>query len=197
MHPDAPRAASALLFKGGPSLVDLLVEATELRIVVTGPRMLFERLRLVTTLTAFDGCTAQALGQLAGSLEGSIHCGLIGVQHAPITVESLRSGAALEIGLGPPSMYQSELILRTRTGETFQALIRRLLSRENSRPFFVGLYPLTAEGHLEQHHGHGGGHGGHGGGEHGGGHDHGGHDHGGGHGHGHAGGEGGGHDGHA
>jgi hypothetical protein len=44
-----------------PTLIGLLVDVTELRITVTGARMLFERLELVTTLSALDGCTVQQL----------------------------------------------------------------------------------------------------------------------------------------
>jgi hypothetical protein len=143
---EPPTTASTTLFKGGPTLIDLLLDVTELRITVTGPRMLFERLELVTTLSALDGCTVQQLRKLAGCLEGTIHCGLVGVQHAHIQVETLRSGGSLQVDLGPPSMYQSELVLRTRTGETFRALLRR--------PFVAGLHAVTASGHLE--HGHAG-----------------------------------------
>ncbi|WP_159395170.1 hypothetical protein [Streptomyces albireticuli] len=149
--------------------MDLLVGTAEFKITVTGPRMLFEHLNLLTTLSPFEGCTAQRVEELAHHLEGTIHCGLIGIQQADITVDKHRAGAVLQIGLGPASMYQSELVLRTRTGETFRALITRLLSDDPSRPFFAGLYAVPATGHLEHHHppaGGGGGHGGHG--EHGG-----------------------------
>jgi hypothetical protein len=175
----APATASTSLFKGGPTLLDLLIDVSELRLSVTGPRMLFEKLVLVTTLSALDGCTAGQLRELADSVEGTVHCGLVGVQRADITVAAVRSGAHVEIGLGPPTMYQSELVLRTRTGETFRQLLQRLLTRDPTRPFLAGLHPVTATGHLEHHHspepepepdpdiggqgGHGG-HGGHGGG---------------------------------
>jgi len=148
----APATASTSLFKGGPTLLDLLIDVSELRLSVTGPRMLFEKLVLVTTLSALDGCTAGRLRELADSLEGTIHCGLVGIQPADITVTSVRSGAHVEIGLGPPTMYQSELVLRTRTGETFRQLVQRLLPRDPTRPFLAGLHPVTATGHLEHHH---------------------------------------------
>jgi hypothetical protein len=151
---EPPATASTALFKGGPTLIDLLVDVTELRITVTGPRMLFERLELVTTLSALDGCTVQQLRKLAGCLEGTIHCGLVGVQHAGIQVETLRSGGSLQIDLGSANMYQSELVLRTRTGETFRALVQRLLVSDPSRSFVAGLHAVTASGHLE--HGHAG-----------------------------------------
>lgn len=153
---------STVLFKGGPTLIDLLIDVSELRITVTGPRMLFERLDLVTTLSAFDGCTVQRLRELASSLDGTIHCGLMGMQRAEITVEPARTGGILQIDLGPPSLYQSELALRTRTGETFSALLQRLLSNDPSQPFFVGLHGVTATGHLEHHHAAGTGDAGHG-----------------------------------
>lgn len=148
--------ASTSLFKGGPTLLDLMVDVSELRITVNGPQMLFEKLTLVTTLSAFDGCTVERTRELADSLEGTIHCGLAGVQRAQITVQAVRSGGHLEIGLGPPSMYQSELVLRTRTGETFRELLPRLLAEDSSAPFIAGLHAVTATGHLEHHHG--GGH---------------------------------------
>jgi hypothetical protein len=145
--------SSVLFYKGGPTLINLLIDNTELRIIVTGPRMLFERLQLLTTLSAFDGCTVRRLQDLANSLEGTIHCGLVGVIRADIIVEKLRSGGILQIDLGPASMYQSELILRTRTGETFSSLIHRVLSPSQVYPFFVGLYGVPATGHLEHNHG--------------------------------------------
>lgn len=169
----AASSRTAVLTKGGASLLDLLVDVAELRIIVTGPRMLFDHLNLLTTLSPFEGCTAQRLKELADSLEGTIHCGLVGIRQAEIEVTKYRSGAILQIGLGPASMYQSELVLRTRTGETLAALITRLLHSAPSRPFFVGLHGVPATGHLEHHHPSGGdgpddGHGHHGeGGSHG------------------------------
>ncbi|MGP3925146.1 hypothetical protein ACTWQC_18760 [Streptomyces sp. 8N616] len=154
----ASSTTTIVLTKGGASLVDLLIDTPELRIIVTGPRMLFDHLNLLTTLSPFEGCTAPRLKDLADSLEGTIHCGLIGVQQAQIGVNKYRSGGILQIGLGPAAMYQSELVLRTRTGETFRALISRLLPSDPSRPFFAGLHGVPATGHLEHHHRPGGGH---------------------------------------
>ena len=34
-----PETASTSLFKGGPTLIDLLIDVSELRLAVTGPRM--------------------------------------------------------------------------------------------------------------------------------------------------------------
>jgi hypothetical protein len=153
MTVETPGTASTALFKGGPTLIDMLIDVDELQITVTGPRMLFERLELVTTLSAFDGCTVQRLRDLADSLEGTIHCGVVGILPARITVAAVRSGGILQIDLGPPSLYQSELRLRTRTGETFRVLIRRLLSTDPTHSFFAGLHAVTAAGHLEHHHG--------------------------------------------
>jgi hypothetical protein len=141
-----------LLVKGGPTLVDMLVETPEMRIAVTGPGMLFARLEFVTTLSALDGCTVRRLQALAEALEGTIHCGIVGSQPAEITVEGRRTGAVFWVGLGPANMYESDLVLRTKTGETFAALIRRLLATTATGPFLAALYPVTATGHLEHHH---------------------------------------------
>ena len=148
----ASGTGSVMLSKGGPGLIDLLVDVTELRIIVTGPRMLFERLDFLTTLSVMDGATGQRLVALADCLEGTIHCGRTGVQPAEITVTPSRTGAVLQIGLGPATMYQTELVLRTLTGETFATLLRRLLPADPSVPFFAGLHGVTATGHLEHQH---------------------------------------------
>jgi hypothetical protein len=42
---------SMSVFKGGPTLLDLMIDVSELRISVNGPQMLFEKLTLVTTLS--------------------------------------------------------------------------------------------------------------------------------------------------
>ncbi len=147
----SPVTASTSLFKGGPSLIDLMIDVGEFRLSVTGPRMLFEKLVLVTTLSALDGCTVGRLREVAGVLEGTVHCGLVGLQRAEITVVSHRSGGRLEIGLGPASMYQSELVLRTRTAESFRQLVTRL-SDDPARAFLAALHAEIATGHLEHDH---------------------------------------------
>jgi hypothetical protein len=141
-----------MLFKGGPGLIDLLIDASEVRMAITGPRMLFDHIDVLSTLSAFDGWTVARLRELAANLEGSVHCGLIGIAAASIGVEERRSGGVLRIDFGPASMYQSELLLRTRTGETFRALIERIMRLDRSRACFVGLHGVTATGHLEHHH---------------------------------------------
>jgi hypothetical protein len=45
---ESPVSASMALFEGGPTLIDLLVDMAELRITMTGPRMLYERLEALT-----------------------------------------------------------------------------------------------------------------------------------------------------
>jgi hypothetical protein len=149
--PDTGTTA-ALLFKGGPSLVNLLVDASEYRIVVTGPRMLYERLELLTTLSVFEGCNVYRLEELALLLDAQVYCGAVGVEPAEITIETHRTGPTLIIGLGPMSMYESELVLRTKTGETFRALLTRLLAGDPARPFIAVLHGVTATGHPEHAH---------------------------------------------
>ncbi|CCK31941.1 hypothetical protein BN159_7562 [Streptomyces davaonensis JCM 4913] len=162
------QSTTLALSKGGASLVDLLVDAPEVRVVVTGPRMLYDHLNLLTTLTPADGCNAHRVKELADTLEGAIHCGAIGVHPAEIEVKSYRAGVLLRIGLGPANMYQSVLVLRTRTGETFRELLTRLLTDDPDRYFFAGLHGVPASGHLEHDHSQGDDHSGH---------DHNGHDH--------------------
>ncbi len=88
---------------------------------------------------------------VAGLLQGTVRCGPVGLQRADITVVAPRSGGRLEIGLGPASMYRSELVLPTRTGETFRGLVTRL-GDDPTRAFLAALHPVTATGHLEHDH---------------------------------------------
>jgi len=147
-----PQAAVSLLFKGGPSLINLMIDVTELRIAVTGPKMLFDRLELVTTLSAFEGYTVAHLSELANALEGTVHCGLVGILPLKIEVKTHRAGGTLEIDLGPPTMYQSEVIVRTRTGETFRELLTRVIGPPAGVSAYAGLHAVVAQTHLEHSH---------------------------------------------
>ncbi len=141
-----------LLHKGGPTLIDLRQPATELNIIVTGPGMLFAGLRLLTSLSILDGCSFSQLRVLASSIEGHVFCGGTGIQRVDITVNQYRTGGALDIGVGPPSMYQSEIVLRTTSGETFATLIDRILNRGRGGPYLAALHGVVASGHMEHSH---------------------------------------------
>ncbi|MDH3639357.1 MAG: hypothetical protein OES09_12990, partial [Gammaproteobacteria bacterium] len=142
-----------LLHKGGPSLINLRLDTNEIHVVVTGPGMLFERLRLMTSLSIFDGYSIHQLRTLASTLEGHVFCGGTGIQRVSIEVNYHRTGGALEIGVGPPSMYQNEIVLRTTTGETFAALIDRLLNSGRGGVYLAALHGVAARDHLEHSHG--------------------------------------------
>lgn len=148
----APSVATGLLFKGGPTLLDLMLDVSEYHITVTGPKMLFDKLHLLTSLSAYEGYTVYRLEELARNLEATIHCGLIGSEAVPVTVEVYRAGGIVAVDLGPSNMYQSELQLRTRSGETFRELLTRLLPADPSHPMMAALHPVPATGHLEHHH---------------------------------------------
>jgi hypothetical protein len=147
-----PRTPTYLLGKGGPSLLDLRVPTSAIRILVTGPGMLFEKLQLVTSFDLMTGCTVHSLRALASELEGLVFCGHVGPREVPIQAIAHRVGTTLEIGLGPVSMYQSELILRTRSGEPFERLLSRVLVQDGLGDHLVALMPVTATGNPEHVH---------------------------------------------
>lgn len=135
--------------KGGPFLLDLRLESPELRILVTGPKMLYEKLRLVTSLSLMDGCYFGALQKLADELEVEVYCGSVGIEPVHIEVVRHRAGAQIEIGMGPISMYQSELRVRTRSGRPLGQVIDELLTHRFVRDYIVALEPIPATGHME------------------------------------------------
>lgn len=134
---------------GGPRLLDIFVGTDEIEILVTGPGMLFDRLELVTNLSALDGCTFGALEAIAADLEGISACGHRAPEHVDIRVEAHRTGPELVLDLGPASMYQSVLTLRTRSGQSFRELLRAAMGREN---LIAALQAVRATAHHEHHH---------------------------------------------
>ncbi len=135
--------------KGGASLLPLRLESPEVRILINGPGMLYESLRLVTSLGLFDGCHFSSLQRLAAELEAEVRCGAVGRQEVEIEVVSHRAGARLEFGLGPPSMYQSELVIRTRSGEPLGWVVDSALTHRYVSDYIVALEPIPASGHME------------------------------------------------
>ena len=145
-------APNYVVGKGTPTLLSLRAESSEVRILVNGPGMLFEKFRLVTTLGLIDGCHYPALKKLASELEAEVLCGSVGREPIDIEVATHRAGAHLEIGLGPASMYQSELIIRTRNGEALGKVIDSILTHRFIRDYVVALEPVPATGHKEHEH---------------------------------------------
>lgn len=148
---DERQVPTVVLGKGGPTLINLRRGESRLRLLVTGPGMLFSNLRLVTTLDVFQGASVDALAELGEALEVTAVCGHTFPREAEVAVTRQRTGAALDIDLGPANMYQSEITVRTRTGETFDALLARVFGDLGDH--LVAIHPVTATGHLEHAHG--------------------------------------------
>lgn len=140
-----------VLSKGGPLLLDLRVPADTLHLVVNGPGMLFAHLQLVTSLGLDQGLTVDRLDAFADAVEVLAFCGNAGtVSVTPRRVDT-RVGSYVQIGFGPMGMYQSELLLRTRNGESFQDLIRRSLAAgvPPRRRYLAVLEAVPGTGHHE------------------------------------------------
>ena len=140
-----------LLTKAGPRLIDCFVEADQIDILVTGPGMLFDRLDLLTNQSALNGCDASFYTKIAADLEGEIHCGLRPPSAVTISVEPHRVGLELSIRLGPTSMYQSLLWLRTRSGRTFRDLIETATAGRANVPLIAVFHAVRSSSHHEHH----------------------------------------------
>gem|GEM_PF-4651941 len=132
-------------------MFDVRLPVSEIRFAVNGPRMLFEKLQLLTSLDASDGATPQAYRKLAAALSGVAHCGHRAPEKVPITVKLSRIGARVEIGLGPMGMYQSELVLRTKSRKSFRQVLDNTLVRDKKRVYRAVLFPIAGTGHHEVH----------------------------------------------
>lgn len=104
------------------------------RILVNGTGMLFDRLRVLTSLDMQAGYTFNAVEAFARELEVTALCGNTGVQDKVEAVSS-RIGMRVEFGVGPTGMYQSELILRTRSDRPFDEVLCGIFRVPNNHSF--------------------------------------------------------------
>ena len=147
---------SVVLTKAGPRLIDIYRDVVELSIIVNGPGMLYEKLELMTNRSAIEGATVGFYKKLANELEATIDCPHEPIRRAEITVVPHRLGAELSVELGPVSMYQSELKLRTANGGTFRELIDHALGTQDDHfsedtTVIAVLVAVRATGHHEHH----------------------------------------------
>ena len=137
------------LCKGGASLYDARVNKQQIRLFVNGPGMLFASVRLLTTLSAEDGATAQNWKKLAAALKCTSLCGFNGKTEIPVEVQISRIGAHIEFSLGPMAMYQSVVMLRPKAaGKTLKQVIDAAFGA-GRKSYSVMLEPLAATGHAE------------------------------------------------
>ncbi|MGI9622225.1 MAG: DUF1353 domain-containing protein [Acidimicrobiales bacterium] len=137
--------------KGSSTLVDLRVRRPFVRIAVTGPGMLVDRLRLVTDLGILEGHGHPALEELADGLKATSFCGRTGPTPADVVVAVNRQGPALEVDVGPSSMYETVLEVMTVDGSTLEDLLKRTIGARTGRGFVAALTPIPSTGHLERH----------------------------------------------
>ena len=154
---------SSQVGKGSATFIDLRIPRPFVRVTVTGPGMLVDGLKLVTDLGVLEGHSHPALVELAGKLEATAHCGVTGPVPVPITVIVDRQGPALSVGVGPPSMYETVVELRTNyeiddpnapnttQPAPIEHALKETIAGGTGRGFVAGLVPIPAEGHPEDH----------------------------------------------
>ena len=145
-----------VLTKSGPRLIDLYRDENLLVVLVNGPGMLYSKLEFMTNRSVVDGASYSFFQKIAHGLEATVDCPHAPMRRAEITVESHRLGAELSINIGPPSMYQNELRIRTTSGITFRELIDQALRGQycvydNHTTLVAVLVAVRAKGHHEHH----------------------------------------------
>jgi len=145
-----------VLSKVGPRLIDFYRAENRMAIAVNGPGMLFDKLELLTNRTALEGASVDFYRRVAAGLSVTVACPHAPVRLAEVRVEPHRLGAELSIELGPVSMYQSLLVIKTLGGETFRELIDCSLAAEKTpftfhEPTQAMLVAVRAVGHQEHH----------------------------------------------
>ena len=139
------------LTKAGPRLLDVLVDSPQIDCTVTGPGMLIQAFRLLTDRDALSGCDAQFYYSVANDLDGTSFCGHRAPSAVDVRVEPHRLGAELTIAVGPVSMYQALIRLRTVSGRTFRQLLLESIAGDPPERMIAVLYAVRAGSHHELH----------------------------------------------
>ena len=127
------------------------MESSQIDCTITGPGMLIESFKLVTDRDALSGCDAQFYRSLADDLDVKIFCGHRKPSTINVRVEPHRLGPELTISVGPPSMYQSLVRLRTISGRTFRQLLLDSMGADSAERVIAVLYTVRAKSHEEHH----------------------------------------------
>ncbi len=145
----APSRIEYVLGKGTSRLLNARIDKEEIHLIVNGPAMLYDQVRILTSLDMADGATFQAWTRLANGLSCTSYCGRNGVTKLSVTVDPSRIGTGLKFSTGPMSMYQSLVVLRPRKkGQTMKKLIDESFNYSKTA-FSVLMIPEAAEGHME------------------------------------------------
>lgn len=137
-----------LLGLGTPQLLDMRVEAEEIRLHVNGPGIQFGRVRILTSLRVEDGATFGAWTKLGKSLRCTSYCGASGKTTLPITVDVSSVDSCLSFSTGPMAHYQSTVVLRPKKArKTLRETIDDAFENDKAK-YHVMLVPETlAHGH--------------------------------------------------
>ena len=139
------------LTKAGPRLLDLLVDSPQIDCTVTGPGMLIQAFKLLTDRDVVSGCDAQFYHSVANDLEGTSFCGNRPPSAVAVRVERHRLGPELTIAVGPVSMYQALIRLRTVSGRTFRELVLESMAGAPPEQMIAVLCAVRASSHHEHH----------------------------------------------
>ena len=144
-----PTQIDYTFWKGGASLYEARVNRQQIRLFVNGPGMLFGRARLLATLAAEDGATAQNWKKLAAALKCTSYCGFNGKTEIEIELKGSRTGTHLEFSLGPMAMYQSVVVLRPKAAGKALRQVMDTVFGAGRKSYSMMLEPLAASGHAE------------------------------------------------
>ncbi len=130
--------APYLVAADGPTILDVRVPVSTLRIWVQAPRMAVTGLRLVTSLSLFEGYTAAALRLIAGALDVDARCGQAHDEAIEPRVRADRMGPWLDIDVGPMGMYLTDLVLTVRDGRTLAEVLDQSFAEFARQPAAEG-----------------------------------------------------------
>ena len=141
----------------GARVIDVRQARSQIVIAIDGPGMSVSHLELVTSLSMWQGHDVAALRAIAKEIDVQVQCG-----HKPdssVTVVPVQTalGPILRIDVGPMGMYTSKLMLKTRSGNSFQELLDRCFALHaesglNTTDYIAVLLVVAGKGHRHRMH---------------------------------------------
>ena len=125
------------------TLLNLRLDVSSVHVGIKNPQRLITCLQLRTSLSLLDGCGYDELLDLSREIVATCYCGHQLPQPVEITVEFGETSPLLAIGVGPYSMYMSDIHIQTRTNETFRELFDRVFKKDNRLDYLVALAPIS------------------------------------------------------
>lgn len=141
-----------LLSEGSATFFNLYVDHSQVDFWISQPGIQFSKLLLVTNLSLMHGFDHKSLQAFSQSIYVEASPGFVAPVPVATHVRFARGCPQLEIGVGPPCMYQTRITIRTKSDKTFKEDVDRIFKTSDLDHLVFGLVAVQQD---VAHHNHG------------------------------------------